>query len=86
MNFYQIPAYNYKLECHEDYRRNMGAFLKYFDEKKDEQSWHVMFNYFGQLAVAALIIILVLPFVTGKGIIICGPIAFLTVAVMLAVV
>ena len=85
MNFYQIPTYHYKLECHEDYRRNIGSFLRYFEDQKDEQSWFVMFNYFNQLGIAGLCIIVGVPIVTGKATIVFGPLACLTAFVMLAV-
>ena len=61
-------------------------FLTYFDTEKDEQSWFVMFDYFSQLGIAGLCIILTLPIISGKGTILCTPIAFLTLFVMLAIV
>ena len=85
MNFYQIPTYHYKLECHEDYRRNIPSFLSYFEDTKDEQSWFVMFNYFNQLGIAGLSIIVGVPIVTCKATIVFGPLACLTAFVMIAV-
>ena len=82
MKFYEKPIYNYKLECANDPKRNMEAFNREYSERTLPDAWKGMLKVFRKVAVASLVLILVLPLCTGKGSIICTPLAFTIVCGM----
>ena len=82
MNFYQKPIYNYRLECELDPARSMNSLINKLDKRGALTLWIDMLDSYSQLAVGILCVILITPIGTGKGTVICTPLAFITCAGM----
>ena len=64
MKFYQKNIYNYKLECDHTEGKRLSDFLELMTIGDRGSNWYEMINFFKDIAVTFLVLMLVLPLCT----------------------
>ena len=82
---YQKPIDNFKLECVADESKSMSKWIRLFDDVKKEQDWYKLDEQFRQLGNPCLLVLCACLFfgtfwfTSIKPLILCIPIAFISV-------
>ena len=82
MKFYEIPLNNFKLECWQQPEDIQKQIREARPASSSGNSMPELLNMVTNMASSVLFVLIIPPIVSGKGTIICSPLACITVAGM----